>query len=360
MLVTACLIVKDEAEMLAKTLPNLVNLVDEIILVDTGSSDNTIEIAKKIGAKVYGFKWIGDFSAARNESIKYAQGEWILWVDADEYIQEQDYKKLKQELTNSKEIGYQLKVTECREGELKPISFNLRPKLFKNNMGIHFERPINEQPYTKDGKALISYSKPLDIPIFHWGCHLSKDKMEKKKYRNLELLKKAVENGGGDEAYHFLLGTNYKDLNQFSEAIKEFEVTEKISKSPAFVIAAKSEKAWALYLKQEIKLAYLEALEVVKLDPDNSQAWNIIGAIFLATGETQKAIEVLQKSSSLMPKKDAIIVNIRPKEYVANLFLSKAYLIAGKKKEALEAAEKVYRFDPTEEAQKAVNAAKSA
>ena len=81
-----CMIVKDEEEVIRRCLDSVINIVDEIIIVDTGSTDKTKEIAKEYTRKVYDFKWIDDFSEARNFSFSKASKEYILWMDADEYF----------------------------------------------------------------------------------------------------------------------------------------------------------------------------------------------------------------------------------------------------------------------------------
>jgi hypothetical protein len=81
--VSLCMIVKNEAKSLHACLTSIDDLVDEMVVVDTGSSDNTREVAMRLGARVVNFGWIDDFSAARNESVRLARGDWILWLDAD-------------------------------------------------------------------------------------------------------------------------------------------------------------------------------------------------------------------------------------------------------------------------------------
>ncbi|MEK6837799.1 MAG: glycosyltransferase family 2 protein, partial [Nanoarchaeota archaeon] len=108
MSISLCMIVKDEAAWMEKCISSAKGLAGQIIVVDTGSSDNTVEIAKKLGAKVYHFEWNDDTSAARNESIRHATGDWILVLDADETIAKQDFGKVR-ELTQSTEFdGYAL------------------------------------------------------------------------------------------------------------------------------------------------------------------------------------------------------------------------------------------------------------
>ena len=81
-----CMIVKNEQEDLPKCLEAVKKFVDEIIIMDTGSTDKTKEVAKKFTKNVFDFKWKNDFAAARNESLKHATGDWILCLDADEVI----------------------------------------------------------------------------------------------------------------------------------------------------------------------------------------------------------------------------------------------------------------------------------
>ncbi|MDR0498368.1 MAG: glycosyltransferase family 2 protein, partial [Holophagales bacterium] len=94
-LISLAMIVKDEEAVLAHCLKSVEGLVDEIIIVDTGSRDKTLDIAQAFGAQVHHFKWCDDFAAARNESLKYCVNPWILILDADEAIDPLDYEKIK-------------------------------------------------------------------------------------------------------------------------------------------------------------------------------------------------------------------------------------------------------------------------
>ena len=85
-ILTACMIVRNEEENIRRCLSSIVSLVDEIVVVDTGSTDNTVQIAESFGARVYHHPWQNDFSLHRNQALSYAQGQWVLIVDADEEI----------------------------------------------------------------------------------------------------------------------------------------------------------------------------------------------------------------------------------------------------------------------------------
>ena len=95
-----CMIVKDEGKTLERCLNSVKSFINEIIIVDTGSKDNTVEIAKKFNAKIYKFKWIDDFSAARNFAFSKATSDYIMWLDGDDFINEDDIKKIENLLSN--------------------------------------------------------------------------------------------------------------------------------------------------------------------------------------------------------------------------------------------------------------------
>ena len=91
--ISLCMIVKDEEEVLARCLDSVKDIVDEIIIVDTGSTDRTVEIAKRYTDRIYHFPWTGSFSEARNHAFSYATMQYTLYLDADDVILEEDRKK---------------------------------------------------------------------------------------------------------------------------------------------------------------------------------------------------------------------------------------------------------------------------
>jgi len=90
--ISLCMIVKNEEKVIERCLSSVAHLVDEVVIVDTGSIDNTKEIITRYTSNIYDFEWINDFSAARNFAASKATGEWILVLDADEYIDEENFK----------------------------------------------------------------------------------------------------------------------------------------------------------------------------------------------------------------------------------------------------------------------------
>ncbi|OGC04076.1 hypothetical protein A2276_05610 [candidate division WOR-1 bacterium RIFOXYA12_FULL_43_27] len=291
------MIVKNEEEMLSKTLPVLSSVVDEIILVDTGSSDRTIEIAKECGARVFNFPWINDFSAARNESLKHAKGEWIIWIDADEMIKTEEFEDLKKFLAEAKADAYNIKICECEPPSFIPCNFYFRPKIFRNGRGIHFERPINEHPFDADGKA-INGDLVSSVSTYHWGGHLAEKAMEKKWNRNINLLVNMLEGNASDKHGHFLLANNLRQAGRYEEAVAEYEKAIALDTEKQFAAAAAVKLGWCFYNLKRAKEAYRAALRALELDQNEVAAYNILGAIALACKKNKEALEMFKKAET--------------------------------------------------------------
>ena len=104
--ITACYIVKNEAENLVKSIKSLKKQVNEIVVVDTGSTDNTIVVARKLGAKIYSFPWQDDFSKARNFALSKAKGDWLVLLDADEYFTAKTAGNIRQVILQAQQVSF--------------------------------------------------------------------------------------------------------------------------------------------------------------------------------------------------------------------------------------------------------------
>lgn len=161
--ISLCMIVKDEEGVLARCLKSVSGAVDEIVIVDTGSSDRTREIAREMGAKVFEFVWIDDFSAARNASFSYATMDYILWLDADDILPGDQCKKLaalKNGMDGSVD-AYMLPYCLSFDENGQPTFNYYRERLLKRAAGFVWEGAVHECIAPR-GK--ISY---VDIRIYH-------------------------------------------------------------------------------------------------------------------------------------------------------------------------------------------------
>ncbi len=178
--ISLCMIVKDEEKKLKEFLDHHMPLADELIIVDTGSKDNTMKIAKSFTDKVFYVVWHDDFSAARNESIGHATKDWILWLDPDELIRTEDFKKIRS-LIKKDAFAYRF---------IQETGLNKRGicKLFRNDKRISFTYPIHETikcSIRKLGKEISS----ARISIYH---HPEMTKKKKELYEQLLNKKKIL------------------------------------------------------------------------------------------------------------------------------------------------------------------------
>lgn len=162
--VSLCMIVKNEERVLARCLTSIADLMDEIIIVDTGSTDGTKQIAAAFTDKIYDFAWIGDFSAARNFAFSKAGMEYIYSADADEVLDEKNreaFRRLKTTLLPEIEIVQMYYANQLSYGTIYNFDRELRPKLFKRLRTFRWQGAIHEQV----GLAPVIYDSEIEI------CH---------------------------------------------------------------------------------------------------------------------------------------------------------------------------------------------
>lgn len=256
-----CMIVKNEAEDLPRCLKSVEGIVDEIIVVDTGSEDETIAVAQSYGAKVYTYPWQGDFSAARNFSLEKAQGEWILVLDADEELVKESAQDLHNFLLAAQHTAYFLQeINYVGEKPGAEAVLHLTPRLFQNRPEYRYKGAIHEQigPSIIENGGSIGFSP---VKLLHYG-YLRKAVLDKNKIqRNITILENEVKRQPFDPFTRYNLGIEYMRLEQYEEALKHFKVA--FSKLPSLEMGYASilvrNIAWAL---RQLK-RYKDALKVV-------------------------------------------------------------------------------------------------
>ena len=190
--ISACYIVKNEAHNLPKSLDSLKSQVDEIVIVDTGSTDNTIEIAESYGAKVLTSPWNNDFSTPRNLALDNATGDWIIFLDADEYFAKEStiyLRKIIEKAAKQDKNGVLVNLVNIdvdSGNRVLDTTFVLRA--YKKEKGLHYVGRIHEELHTADGvniKNMVFASKDI-ITLYHTGYSTSIN--EDKARRNLNFL----------------------------------------------------------------------------------------------------------------------------------------------------------------------------
>lgn len=222
MILSIAMIVKNEEKYLEKTLKSLVPLMNEVeselIIVDTGSTDKTIEIAQKYTDKVYFKEWSGNFAEMRNESIKHVKGEWILILDADEEVVE--YHNFIDFINSEKRTKYNslnIVLNNFSNEELTISTKSPLLRIFKNDGNFKYVGRVHEQP---EYRAPIY--NPVDgaILVNHYGYIYEDETVRQKKMkRNEELLFRELELNPNNAYINYQLGQNYMVLNKASDAV---------------------------------------------------------------------------------------------------------------------------------------------
>jgi glycosyltransferase involved in cell wall biosynthesis len=205
-----CMIVKDEEEMLPRCLDAVRAAVDEIVVVDTGSSDRTVEIAESFGARVIHFPWTGDFAAARNVSFDAATGDWVMYLDADEVLIREDAGRLR-ELTGRvwREAFYLVETNFTGELENRTTITHNALRVFRNRPEYRFEGRIHEQVAHNLPRSLPERTEVTQVRLEHFGyLGVVRDAKDKSR-RNLELLEAQAADGVDTPFLHYNLGSEY-------------------------------------------------------------------------------------------------------------------------------------------------------
>jgi len=219
--ITLCMIVKDEEDYLQGCLDSVKNVVGEIVIVDTGSTDSTVSIAEKFGAKIYHFDWIDDFSAARNYALQKSTGDWILYLDADERLSKVSIPEIKNLTKNLDMVGIFCTVKSV--SNISDTSSMMKyARLFRNVHGLKFSGKVHEQieeSLKNNGCKIIDSG----IEIIHLGYDVEQDKIKGKAERNLKLLN--VEFEANPTGYNaFQLGQTLNILERIEDANKYFKI----------------------------------------------------------------------------------------------------------------------------------------
>ncbi|HEX4521682.1 MAG TPA: glycosyltransferase [Gaiellaceae bacterium] len=212
------MIVKNEEEMLPGCLAAVHDAVDEIVIVDTGSTDRTVEIAESFGAKVVDFPWNGSFSDARNCSLEHATGDWVVYLDADEHLVPEDAPLLRQLTGKTWREAFYLVETNYTGGDDSGSSVaHLAMRMFKRKPDYRFEGRIHEQKTQAMPTYLPERFETTEIRLRHFGYLKSRISAKEKSRRNIELLEaEALELPG--PFVDFNLGSEYMALGEFATA----------------------------------------------------------------------------------------------------------------------------------------------
>jgi glycosyltransferase involved in cell wall biosynthesis len=335
-----CIIVKNEAENLPRCLSSVQNVVDEMIVLDTGSSDRSIEIARSFGAEVHSFEWCNDFSAARNELLKYAQGDWILVLDADEVLVPDIVPIVKAAIAQDEYLVFNLVRQEIGAAQ---SPYSLISRLFRRHPEIWFTRPyhamiddqvvdlLQREPHWKIGSI-------SEVAILHEGYQAEviagRDKVNKarstmegflathpndpyvcsklgalyvkirKTTQGIELLERGlstVEDAATKYELHYHLGSVYSELNEIDKAVQHYQQAIQQPILPKLKLGAINNFGGLLKDCGDLQNAQILFQQALKIDPNFAIAYCNLGATLKAMGQFSEAIAHYNQAIFLNP-----------------------------------------------------------
>jgi len=349
-----CMIVRNEERWLKDCLESVKKFVDELIIVDTGSTDSTVQIAQRFGAKVFDHLWNGDFSEARNQSLSYATGDWILVLDADEKLARRDAERIRHLVADTHVDGFLL-TQRSYLWNARVVSSIPTPqdydegseythcldvwalRLFRNRPEIRFRGRVHELVEHVFLEKQLPFEKAEPV-IHHFGKVGDPEALNRKRTLYLELGRQKALEEPDSAPPHYEMGVQLIELERFAESIPYLErayALDPLHYGISLLLLAKArhasgqmEKASEAYeqcLKLnrddprvlfevanfnrdigQLKTARRLFMDVLRQDPKHVLATYNLGGVYLKLGEEQTSFELFKKAARLNPYNEAI------------------------------------------------------
>lgn len=320
--ISVCIISKNEEEHIEECCRRLAACGVEIVLTDTGSTDRTVELARKYTDQIYHFDWCDDFSAAKNFCMQKASYDWILSIDCDEYIEALDEKALLHCMERYPEAAGRILIRNRFTLDGQTSFEQVRVSRFVNRNYFQFAGAVHEQLVYRPQSSIPGAAEadadaspvfsgkdihltsvkvyPAPITILHVGYDISEEKMQEKCRRNITLLKQELKAQGPDPYLYYQLGQSYRRLKDYEQAAHYFDAGLSMDVDPALDYVQTMVESYG-YTLLDLK-QYKEALNLLGVYDEFAGRADFVflmGLIYMNNGLFDKAIEEFQKSSSM-------------------------------------------------------------
>ncbi|MCL2051001.1 MAG: glycosyltransferase [Lachnospiraceae bacterium] len=341
--ISVCMIAKNEEKYLAKCLSLLRPHFTEIIVVDTGSTDKTVAIAKEYADKVCHFDWINDFSAARNFSLRQASNDWVLVVDCDEFLEDIDMAEiLKLAVKCPQAIGMIIRNNPYEsENQPKSILTERVARLFDRRIH-HYQGIIHEQVLPIDGSEPQYF--PIPLSFYHEG-YVNPTTAAEKANRNLDLLFTDLNKNGPDPYTYFQIAQSYTALNETEEAYKFYGMALEFDLDPLKEYVRTMVESYG-YALLNLKL-YAEALNFENIYHEFATRADflfLMGLIYMNNALFDQAIAEFKKATTM---KEFAVAGVN--SYSAYYNIGVIYECTGNAKLAREYYQKCGNYAPAME-----------
>lgn len=348
---TLCMITRDEEDFLPNCLDSVRGLVDEIVIVDTGSEDRTVDIARRSGAVVRSLAWADDFAAARNAALELATREWILVLDADEELHPDDRGRLGELIDKEGVEAYLVQIHNyIGEPHHPDVEISAGLRLFRNRRDYRFSGTLHEQIGENILKARPGTTfPPSGLRINHFGYLSGLRKAAAKSERNLNLALAQVEATPDDAFVRFNLGVEYLRLDRYAEALPHLELAGRLMQRGA-MWGCKLVKTLALCL---IKLdRWDEALTRIEAGlteyPDFTDLVYLEGVVHQHQGKPARAVGCFYQCVAMGPPPIPPYAAVEQglATFKAHYALGQAYEGMGRPQQAVRAYEDAIAANP--------------
>ncbi len=310
MKLTLCMIVKNEQADLARCVESVTPIIDDLVIVDTGSDDNTVDVAESLGARVCHHRWTNDFSAARNAALGYVAEGWALCLDADEMISPRDHPRIRALIDDDRIDGYYLVQRHYLRGagyvNQRPVvgeypqmergfssySQNYAMRLYRKRSDYVYTGRVHENLVCKNPATRWVTAK-TDVVIHHYGKSGDRRRLEEKMREYLRLGELKVEETPGDPKARFELGVQLHELGRFEECIgyftEAFELDPAYSKSLFYIGSAH-------YKLGRLDEARRALEEMIRIDSAHADALVNLAGVERQEGNVDKAIALFDRA----------------------------------------------------------------
>ncbi|WP_198139086.1 glycosyltransferase [Crocosphaera chwakensis] len=302
-----CMIVKNEEATLTKCLESVQDIVDEIVVMDTGSTDKTVEIAQKFGANVPTFEWGDDFAEARNEALKYVTGDWVLVLDADEVLNKKVGSQIKEAIDKDENLVVNLVRHEIGSSQ---SPYSLVSRLFRKHPEVSFSRPYHAIIDDSVSELLKkeSHWKIVDLPaitVFHYGYTPGAIASLDKYNRAQQAMENFIKEHPNDPYTCSKLGALYAQIGKEKQAIKLFKQGLKSNKADTHVLYELHYHLGNLLSKEEEKEKaikhFQKAIDQPIMAPLKLGAYNNIGVVLQSMGDYKNAAQAYETTLKIDP-----------------------------------------------------------
>lgn len=293
-----CLIIRDEGKNLCRCLSSVKNNAAEIIVIDTGSSDDSIAIAREFSNHVYSYQWTNDFSSARNFGLEKANGEWILVIDGDEELPGGCLDLLQEKIQVKEAEAYFINIKSDSDINLElQLIPDMQLRLFRNNPKYRFKGIVNEKiiDSIKESNPGAAIECLDNIFLIHHGYNDENHAIRLE--RKIQLLEQVYRQEENQQTRHFYLGCEYYRHHCFTQALEHFsensnDYNSKLSYTPELI----SYYSICLYMLGRVSEAIGLIDQALEQLGDINEWYYLQGYFSKTQGDYLKAYEAFKKS----------------------------------------------------------------